>query len=195
MALTVLGAPVAAAPKGHPQVNHKPEIHKKGSAKTYCCSGPNLAGKRRLYGIYGRNLHGESSQTKLCYWAGNTRADLPIPEGNFGYTTSITEYDGIVYTTGAYYNEYYEYTNCYWKNSTRVDLPSGMFVKKNFFDRQMYLIGSYLDRISGLSLPCYWIGNTRVDLPVPDGYEGEVISIDVQGRDNLCLRVLFYNRL
>ena len=63
---------------------------------------------------------------RACYWKGNERIDLPVPEGFSSCARAIAVENGIVYTLGSYYDSKLYDSNviCYWKNSERIDSAS-----------------------------------------------------------------------
>jgi hypothetical protein len=99
-------------PKGDPLNNHKPSIPEKNDpTEQKITPTPTLPVKEECM-VYLAGSYGEPTKAKPCYWAGDTRVELPIPEDNIGSAGSITIYEGTVYTTGEYHNKFYEYTSC-----------------------------------------------------------------------------------
>ncbi len=118
-----------------------------------------------------------------CYWAGNTRVDLPGNGAHDAYAYSIAISGRTVYTAGCY-SDGVKYIPCYWVGTTRVDLPgdgthNAYAASITVIGGTVYVAGNYSDGTK--VIPCYWVGATRTDLP-GDGVHNAFVNASGGGQ-------------
>jgi len=106
-----------------------------------------------------------------CYWtkvgSNITRTDLDIVTGHRGITSSISIYNGTIYTAGYYsVDANSPAIACYWTGTARTDLGDGVIDSKAFSiivsGGTVYTAGIFLD--DTIYVPCYWTATARTDL-------------------------------
>ena len=123
-------------------------------------------------GSYPANCFRGMCLSRACFWQGESRFDLELPDGTIeAAAESITNDDNTIFTAGSYTTQENESTACYWEGKNRFDLlkPEGTEACAKtitIFNSKAYTAGYY--RIPNkISIACYWIGTERVDLEVP----------------------------
>jgi len=139
----------------------------------------------------GSSINYDIKTSRACYWIGTTRVDLPSPSDSMpSRATSITVANGIVYTSGSYFenatvnglvsNE----IACYWQGTTRVDLSNDRISSRaniiTVVDGIVYTAGAHNTIGSYYSTPCYWRETIRIDLPIPESSEARM-GADLRG--------------
>ncbi len=120
----------------------------------------------------GFNLGNGGTDQIPCYWAGNTRIDLPYVGA--GVAQAILVAGRTVYSAG-YYQDNRKLVPCYWIGNTRTDLPCGdrgaQVTSLRVSGDVIYAAGS-----DG-KVPCYWEGTRQTVLQG----RGWATSISVAG--------------
>jgi hypothetical protein len=111
------------------------------------------------------------AKIQACYWAGQTRTDLPDEGILSSYAQAISVSDGKVYT-GGYLSDQVIWTPCYWVDSTRMNIPvagtrprmiTGICVTHGV----VYTVGKIYGTANppaGNGIICYWTDMERTEL-------------------------------